>query len=67
MYSVGELNQIVDSMLHPLFEKGFAFVILDSALHALIERSPVESMLKFVRYNLPRIIHKLLEEGNRKE
>jgi len=52
----GELNKIIDSVVHPLFRKSKAFVIIDGVAHALIEQNPKESAIKFVKYNLIHLI-----------
>lgn len=61
IYSKGELNRLVDSALHPLFEHSPIFLAVDEAAHALIEQNLRESALKFVRYSLPTLIQKLVE------
>ncbi len=61
IYSKGELHKIVDSGLHPLFERSPIFIAVDEAAHALIEQDLRESVLKFIRYSLPTIIRKLIE------
>ena len=60
LYSKGELNRLVDDLLHPLAkgEAEIPFLILDEALHALIEQNPPETLAKFLKYTLPRIISK---------
>ena len=55
LYTVGELNKISDSCLHPFFgEKGF--IILDGVVHALVEKNVPESLGKFVKYSLPQLL-----------
>jgi hypothetical protein len=60
-YTKGELNKLVDSALHPLFEDSPIFIAVDEAAHALIEQDLRESVLKFIRYSLPTLIQKLVE------
>lgn len=48
----GNVNKLIDLAIHPLFRKSKAFVIVDGVAHALNERNPKESAIKFVRYNL---------------
>ena len=55
-YSKGEINQLIDSLLHPLFDHNPALMIVDSVLHGLVEQNPPETVLKFIRYSLPNII-----------
>jgi hypothetical protein len=63
IYTVGEINQLIDSIVHPLVKTHLAFTLLDEAFHMLVERNPQESTVKFVKYTLPGIIKKLLEEN----
>ena len=55
-YSKGELNRLIDSLLHPLIDRNPAFIITDTILHGLVEQNPSETVVKFLRYNLPKII-----------
>jgi len=61
-YSKGELNRIVDSLLHPFFGSKAAPIIIDLVLHALVEKAPEETAAKFIRYSLPKIISLLKRE-----
>jgi len=57
-YSVGTLNKTVDLVFHPL-AKGKAkipVIVLDSLVHAAIEQNPGESLRKFLRYNLKKLV-----------
>ena len=57
-YSQGDLNRLVDSIVHPLM-KGDAKIparVLDTELHFIIERNIETSTKKFIKYSLPRII-----------
>jgi hypothetical protein len=60
-YSKGEINRLIDSLLHPLFGHSSAFVAVDVALHGLVEQNPPETIKKFVRYTLPKIIAEILK------
>jgi hypothetical protein len=57
-YSKGELNQLIDSLLHPLAtgENAVAILLLDGVLHSAVEQDPGQSMQKFIRYSLPKIL-----------
>jgi len=48
----GQLNKIIDTLVHPYFKESPFFVILDGMLHAMVEQDPEESFKKFIRYNL---------------
>jgi hypothetical protein len=61
-YSKGELNRIVDSLLHPFFGSKAAPIVVDLVLHALVEKDPEETTTKFIRYSLPKIINLLKRE-----
>ena len=50
-YSKGELNTIVDSLLHPLIKAYPPLIAVDTLLHCLIEQNPNESIRKFIHYN----------------
>ena len=62
IYSKGEVNRLIDGLLHPLFDINPAFSLADTILHGLIEQNPPETALKFLRYNLPRIIREVTEK-----
>jgi len=61
-YSQGELNRLIDTVIHPLYKKSQSFRLLDGAVHAIIEQNPKLSARKFLRYNLPAIVKKILEK-----
>lgn len=48
-YTQGELNRLVDSLLHPLAKGNSNVMLLDGVIHAMIEQNPSESTLKFVK------------------
>jgi hypothetical protein len=52
VYTDGELNKLVDAFVHPLIKHDPRLVVIDATLHAIIERNPSESILKFIRYAL---------------
>jgi len=52
----GEINKLIDSIVHPFFRKSKAFVLADGIAHALVEQNPKESAKKFIRYNLKHLI-----------
>jgi hypothetical protein len=52
----GELNRLIDAILHRRFSENVGFILLDGVLHAVVERDPEESIRKFVRYNVPALI-----------
>lgn len=58
-YSQGQLNMIVDSLVHPWMREYPWLRFVDGALHALAEQDPQESLGKFVRYHGPALIAEL--------
>lgn len=67
MYSPGELNRLVDSLVHPLAEKNATFILVDGALHAIIEGNPAESAKKFMKFSLPGLTRSLLDQQTKKK
>jgi hypothetical protein len=64
IYSTYEVNSIIDATIHPLASKSWAFVIIDGLLHAANEGEgdPIEILLKFVKYNMPELLKRLLKQ-----
>jgi hypothetical protein len=60
-YSKGEINRLIDSTIHPLFKRSPAFIVVDTVLHGLVEQNPKETIGKFARYTLPKIIDEILK------
>jgi len=56
LYTTGELNKIIDACLHPFFGEEKSFVILDGAVHALLEKDVPKSAGKFIKYSLPQLL-----------
>jgi hypothetical protein len=65
VFTNGDINRVIDGFLHPLAqgERKVPVLLLDAALHALVEQDPPKSLVKFVRYSLP----KLIEEAEKRE
>jgi hypothetical protein len=59
LYSKGQVNYIIDSVCHPLAKVNRNFILLDGVLHGLVEKDPVQTAKKFVKYNLPTIIEEI--------
>ena len=55
----GDLNRLIDDVLHRHFSENVAFVIVDGLLHAVVERNPDESLRKFVRFNVPVLVREM--------
>ena len=69
-YTKGELNKLIDSVCHPLSKKNEGFILVDGLLHAMVEQNPSETVKKFIKYNLPKILEQISqnskEETNKK-
>lgn len=63
-YTEGQLNEIVDSLIHPLTKRSPVFWVVDGVLHGAIERDPLITLLKFVAYDSAKLINGL--EQNRR-
>jgi len=50
------LNKLVDTLIHPYFDEYPAMILIDGLLHAMIEQNPNESLTKFIKYNLPKLL-----------
>src|SRR2546426_11153758 len=61
-YSKSEKNVIIDSVVHPWANEHWGFVIVDGVLHALNEQDPMESFVKFLRYNAPELLRRIIKE-----
>ena len=53
---------IIDSLVHPLADEHWSFVIADGVLHALNEEDPIQSIIKFLKYNAPELLKRILRE-----
>jgi hypothetical protein len=58
-YTQGQLNLLIDAVVHPFYKQNEGLRVLDGLLHGLVERNPPVSVRKFVKYNLPEIIKKI--------
>jgi hypothetical protein len=54
-YSKGEMNRIIDGLVHPFFKTGKGFILIDGILHGLVEQNPPLSVKKFIKYNLTEL------------
>jgi hypothetical protein len=55
---------MIDDALHSFYRINEGFILVDGALHDVVELNPPQSVKKFIKYNLPLVIektHKLLE------
>ena len=49
-------NRVIDLIFHPLFRESKTFVIIDGALHFIVEQNPQVSIKKFARYSLKHLL-----------
>ena len=62
IYSKSEKNVVIDSVVHPLADEHWSFILIDGALHALNEEDPIQSFIKFLKYNAPELLKRLLKD-----
>lgn len=58
----GELNRLIDSLMHPYFREYPALIVVDGLLHAMVEQDPDVSLRKFVRYGVPELLRSLVRK-----
>jgi hypothetical protein len=56
LYSRGQLNLLVDALVHPHTKNHPEVWGLDTVLHGLVERDPELTLQKFIRYTVPKIL-----------
>jgi hypothetical protein len=49
-YSDGELNKVVDSLMHPIARDDPWFWVADTLLHAMVEQHPNLTVRKFGKH-----------------
>jgi len=59
-FTDGELNKLIDSIMHPIARDNPWFLALDTVLHGMVEEDPSTTTRKFLRYNAPKIIRQVL-------
>ena len=55
----GDLNYLIDDLLHPLYRVNEGLVLVDGVLHGIVEQNPSLSVKKFIKYNLPTVMKKV--------
>jgi len=61
-YSAGQMNKLVDDLVHPFYKTSEWYRVADGLLHGLVEKNIRVSAKKFVKYNLPEIAKKILRK-----
>jgi hypothetical protein len=64
IYTEGELNALIDAIVHPLAKSSPYVMLIDGLLHALVEKNPSESTLKFIKYNLPKLLEQMARDAS---
>jgi hypothetical protein len=62
LYNKFEKNKLIDATVHPLADQHWGFILVDGFLHALNENDPAESFLKFLKYNAPELLKRILKD-----
>jgi hypothetical protein len=52
---MGHANNLIDTLLHPFLEEHKSAILVDGALHAIVEQNPSVSLKKFAKYSLPEL------------
>ena len=60
--TTGDLNKLIDDLIHPYTKKYPALILVDGLLHAIVEQDPSTSMKKFLRYGVPKLLKHLQEK-----
>jgi len=59
--TLGQVNRSIDELFHPFFRSGPVAVVVDSLLHAVVERDPPKSLEKFFLYNFSPLLRESLK------
>ncbi len=62
--SKGELDRLIDELVHPLSDRNHELMIVDAMLHGLVEQNPPETVVKYIHYSLPKIIRERANHDN---
>jgi len=63
--TTGELNKIIDALIHPLAKTDASYIVLDTILHGIVEQNPSTTIRKFIKYNLPKIVDQFEKTKNK--
>ena len=64
-FTDGELNKLIDSLMHPMAREDPWYWALDGVLHGMVEQDPPVTARKFLRYNAPKIVRQVLRNQNK--
>jgi len=66
-YTEGELNAVIDSLVHPLTKRNPVYWIFDGLLHGAVEQDPLITVLKFIAYDSPKLMKDIEQNRLREE
>jgi len=61
-YTKGEVNKLIDDLIHPLKKTHWAFILIDEAFHMINEGEIAQSLAKFAEYSLPELVRIFLKK-----
>ena len=67
IFTPGELNKIIDSLLHPMAKRDMRYYAADLFFHAVVEQDHSVTVQKFIRYDVPKITKQYLKQNARKK
>ena len=67
IFTSGELNKIIDSLLHPMAKVDMRYWAADLFFHAVVEQDPSVTVQKFIRYDVPKIAEQYFKQNARKK
>lgn len=56
------MNKLLDDLVHPFYEDSQWIRVADGLLHGLVEKNPRATAKKFVQYNVPAVVKKILKK-----
>lgn len=55
-YSKGEINGIIDCLVHSLYKSNSTFIIIDATLHGIVEQNPQDTIRNLYVTVYPRLL-----------
>lgn len=56
-----QVNKLIDDLIHPFMREYPALIVIDGILHAINEGNPEESLRKFIKYDLSKLIDEVVK------
>ena len=66
-YTKGQVNYLIDDLLHPLYKDNQWFRLLDGLAHAIVEGNIPVSAKKFIQYNMQDIVKVALKSRQKRK